>query len=121
MTTAPMFDRPRRQRPQRPLGASDPRRRVAKRQGLTPAQVDAAYAAQGGRCYLCGKPLGAAYAVDHDHVLAERHGHGADRGCPACFRGLICHRDNGWLGWGGEDPEFFRRAAAYVERRRARA
>lgn len=107
-----------RQRRQRPLGPSDPRTPTGKRQGLTPFEVSQLYAAQEGRCALCRRLLGDQFAVDHDHLLAQAHGHAPERGCRACCRGLVCNRDNAWLGWGGEDPEFFRRAAAYVERRR---
>ncbi len=113
--TAPI--RPR-QRPQRPLSALDPRQPTAKRQGLSRVQIDAAIAAQNGLCAVGGEPLGSSYAVDHDHRLALRHGHAAERGCSACFRGIVCHAHNGALGMFGDDPAILRRAADYLERRR---
>lgn len=94
--------------------------RVARgRQGLTPAEIEAAIVRQEGKCILCLKPLGVHFAVDHDHVLAEQHGHDPKTGCRRCFRGIICHRDNSLLGWGHDDPVFFRRVAAYIELARA--
>lgn len=78
----------------------------------------AAIVAQGGRCAIGGEPLGALVAVDHDHELARLHGHAAERGCPACFRGVVCNGHNAALGAFDDDPALLRRAADYVERRR---
>ena len=113
-----MNDSGTRQRRQRPLGAADPRRPTAKRQGLTPLQVVAMVRGQGGLCAVGGEPLGSAYAVDHDHALASRHGHAPERGCPRCFRGIVCNGHNAALGAFGDDPSLLRRAADYLERMR---
>jgi len=107
-----------RQRRQRPLGPSDPRRSRDKRQGLSPEAIRAALAVQGGLCALGGEPLGALFAVDHDHDLAARHGHDPRRGCPACFRGVVCIAHNSAIGAFRDDPAALRRAADYLERRR---
>lgn len=85
------------------------------RQGLTPDEINAAIAAQGGLCILCRRPLGPHFAVDHDHELAKTHGHLERVGCKRCFRGVLDHRCNSLLGWGREDPAFFERAAAYIK------
>ena len=106
------------QRRQRPLGVNDPRKPTAKRQGLTQAQVAAAIVAQGGLCAIGGEPLGAQVAVDHDHELARLHRHNPARGCPRCFRGVVCTAHNTALGLLGDDPGLLRRAADYIERRR---
>ena len=109
-----------RQRPQRPIGNRDPRAPTAKRQGLSRLQVEAMRERQGNRCALCGRLLAANFAVDHDHQLAELHGHNPERGCPRCTRGLLCHDCNGWLrGW-RDDAGFLMRAAKYAASRRVR-
>lgn len=111
---------PPRQRRQRPLGPSDPRTRNGKRQGLTPAEVDWLFDRQGGTCAVGGEPLNPeTMVVDHDHLLARAHGHDERVGCPRCVRGLCCPKHNAWLGWGGEDPAIFQRAAVYVAWRRS--
>lgn len=107
-----------RQRRQRPLGPDDPRTPTGKRQGLTRLQVEQVKAAQQGACALCRRPLGDQFSVDHDHVLAEVHGHNPNVGCPRCFRGLLCLGCNNFLSGFRDDPDFLRRAAAYSERRR---
>jgi hypothetical protein len=106
------------QRRQRPLGPSDPRQSRVKRQGLSPEAIRAALAAQGGRCALGGEVLGSLFVVDHDHALALRHGHDPRRGCPSCFRAVICFTHNSGLGAFNDDPALLRRAADYLERRR---
>jgi hypothetical protein len=107
-----------RQRRQLALGPSDPRRSRDKRQGLSPEAVRAAMQAQGGLCAICARPLGALFTVDHDHFLAERHGHDPRRGCPSCFRGILHTPCNTALGAFNDDPIVLRRAADYIERRR---
>ena len=107
-----------RQRPQRSLGPNDYRTPVGKRQGLTRVQVEMFAEAQGRKCALCERPLGDDFAVDHDHELAKLHGHGVDRGCPLCFRGLLCRSCNTALGVFREDPRLLHKAASYVVFRR---
>lgn len=92
--------------------------------GLTPEMVEAIEREQGGRC-PCGADLETAtVSTDHDHTLAETHGHARDRGCPACVRGRLCSSCNrqivGHLSWGGRrsSPEVaaaLRALAAYLD------
>lgn len=107
-----------RQRAQRPLGSGDSRQPGGKRQGLSPVEVAQLHAAQEGLCALCKRPLGDDFVVDHDHLLAARHGHNPEVGCRYCVRGLVCPGDNNWLAGFRDDPEFLRSAAEYAERRR---
>lgn len=74
--------------------------------------------AQHSLCALCLRPLGEKFAVDHDHVLAEAHGHPATTGCERCVRGLTCLGCNFWLSSFRGEPEFLMRAAQYAGRRR---
>ena len=75
-------------------------------------------ARQDGRCALCRRPLGATFAVDHDHLLAAQHGHRPDVGCRRCVRGVVHHRCNAAIAAFHDDPELLLAAAAYVVRLR---
>lgn len=59
---------------------------------------------QGGKCFICQRATGATrrLAVDHDHASGY-------------VRGLLCKPCNRMLGLARDDPEFFRRAIAYLE------
>lgn len=82
---------------QRILGPTDPRSPVRRRaHGLTPAELDALKARQGGRCAICLRPS-RRLQVDHDH----RHCPGRE-GCRQCVRGLLCGRCNSAVGWLGD-------------------
>jgi hypothetical protein len=74
------------------LAASE--RRVTKTYGLSPAQYNALYEAQGGRCYICRIARGVVrrLAVDHDHTVCSDHA--PETGCPRCVRALLCKRCN---------------------------
>lgn len=55
---------------------------IEKTYGLTPAEYEALFAAQGGRCAICrARPKSKRLAVDHDHKTGE-------------VRGLLCSRCN---------------------------
>jgi Recombination endonuclease VII len=108
------LNRPR-QRPQRPLGVTDPRQPTAKRQGLGRLQIAAAIAAQSGRCAAGGEPLGSEYGVDHCHVCARLHGHTVTTGCARCYRGIVCARHNSALAGFGDAAAGLRRALEYLE------
>ena len=84
------------------------------RQGLTEAQVAHQLEVQGYACMICTKPLGLEWAADHDHALAETHGHDPRRGCSRCFRALLCKACNLMLGWSRDDPEVLERGADYL-------
>jgi len=96
-----------------PRGKPGPRAPHGARQGLTSEQVAARYASQGGRCQVCGDPM-QLYFADHDHSLAAEHGHAPERGCPRCFRALLCPRCNTVVGLAADDPTLLDRAAAYL-------
>lgn len=59
------------------------------------------------RCWICRKrdPLKRALAIDHCHRSGR-------------VRGLLCTRCNQVLGRMGDDPDLFRRSAAYLEKAR---
>lgn len=74
------------------------KRSKLKRYGMTTAQYDAMFLAQGGACAICGatempvdsrtkKPYD--LAVDHDHVTGKVRA----LLCPLCNNGLGCFRD----------------------------
>ncbi len=80
----------------------------ARRYGLTPAEIDAMLASQGGRCAVCGtdKPTRRGWFLDHDHsfALTDRRGH----------RGIVCMPCNSILGLAKDDPEVLDAAARYI-------
>lgn len=92
-----MFGRTAPRPRQRILGPSDSRAPIRRRaHGLTPAEVDALFAAQRGLCAVCGR-AGQRLQVDHDH----RHCAGST-GCRHCVRGGLCNRCNSALGLLGD-------------------
>lgn len=58
-----------------------------RRRGLTVAEFDAIFEAQGGKCAICRKTDNGKkeFAVDHDHSCCPRRG-----ACKKCVRGLLC-------------------------------
>lgn len=69
------------------------------------------WAAQEGRCYLCGDALVPGREdVDHDHACCRKN-----RSCRICRRGLAHHRCNVMIGWAQDDPERLRRMADALE------
>lgn len=81
-------------------------RRVAVVYGLEPGEYQILLAAQDGRCPVCLRATGRSkrLSVDHDHRLTGRDS----------VRGLICSTCNKMLGHARDDPDFFRRAIAYL-------
>lgn len=80
------------------------RTKQAQIYGVTPEQLHALYAAQHGRCALCGNPPGRKpLAVDHCH----KTGHVRAFLCSLCNKGIGCLRD---------DPDLCARAAEYLRR-----
>jgi len=58
-------------------------------------------------CELCGKDKGdKSLHLDHDHSTGA-------------FRGWLCGKCNRGIGWLNDDPELMRKAALYVETRKA--
>jgi hypothetical protein len=82
------------------------------RYGLSEADYNALYEAQGGRCAICEDPVAnlldhegdgrTATALDHDHTTGA-------------VRGILCPNCNTGLGGFRDDPERLRAAMAYLE------
>lgn len=74
--------------------------------GVTPDLLVTMFAAQGGRCAICGTDefngRGNRPHLDHDHTTGK-------------IRGLLCHSCNTGMGALGDSPEILREAAAYLE------
>ena len=85
-------------------------KRNLKAYNLTPADFNAMWDCQGGRCAICQyvmKPRGRtkdAAAVDHNHETGE-------------VRGLLCRGCNHGIGNLKDDPEVLRRAINYLEQK----
>jgi hypothetical protein len=75
--------------------------------GITIAEYEAIYQAQGGACYICRVARGTArrLSVDHDHKL------GSGR---TAVRGLLCRKCNDILGFYRDNPDAFTRAISYL-------
>lgn len=81
---------------------------LKKKYGLTAAEVDAMFAAQGSCCLICKGTESRGngrFHVDHDHVTGK-------------VRGLLCKACNTTLGHMNESPDLLRAAADYLERTR---
>lgn len=63
---------------------------------------------QMGVCASCDRPFEGLLVFDHDHSCCKR-------GCPVCFRGLLCPDCNSAEGLLGGDPARIRALADYVE------
>lgn len=73
-----------------PAGPTD---KTLKAHGITRAEWQALYAAQGGRCAVTGKPPGPrGLVIDHDHRLAAKQGRRAS------VRGLVNSWSNRLIG-----------------------
>lgn len=78
--------------------------RLRRIYGITAETYWQIYGFQGGTCYICQYAKGKTKRlfVDHDHQTGE-------------VRGLLCNRCNRMLGFARDDPEYFFRAARYLE------
>lgn len=76
---------------------------ILRTYGLTKAQYNELYEAQGGSCYICQRATGKSkkLSVDHDHKTGY-------------VRGLLCATCNKMLGHARDDNEMFKRAAFYL-------
>lgn len=66
--------------------------RIEKVYGLTPAEYDALFKLQGGRCYICRRQTKKRLAVDHNHETGVVRGllcADSDRGCNHAILGNI--------------------------------
>ena len=77
---------------------------LTKLYGITEAEWDAMFDAQGGCCKICNthqSNLKKTLHVDHDHKTGR-------------IRGLLCQKCNHGIGLFSDDPENLRRAAEYL-------
>lgn len=80
------------------------RRALRERYGITPEQRDEMREAQGGLCAICQRTSkDGKLVIDHCHTSGK-------------IRGLLCHNCNLTLGKFQDNPDWFRQAAAYVEK-----
>jgi hypothetical protein len=85
--------------------------RMRARHGMSPGDWATMYAAQDGRCYLCGDELTEDTAViEHDHRCCPRN-----YSCRICRRGLACGGCNVAIGRAQDDPARLRRIADALE------
>lgn len=84
---------------------SDRKSYLKRKYGMTLAEYERMFEAQGGVCAICdeARPEERALHVDHDHETGV-------------IRGLLCFRCNNALGDLREEYELFRRAADYLDR-----
>ncbi len=74
--------------------------------GITIADYDVAFSAQGGVCAICGRPPDLTHRskhlhVDHDHTSKQ-------------FRGLLCHHCNHGIGKFMDSPQLLQKAINYL-------
>jgi hypothetical protein len=110
---------------QRPLWPEDSRYPThARRHGLSHEQIENLLRVQqAGKCASCHDQLadtGIRADVDHDHVLAERHGHDPTVGCSLCVNAILCRPCNSMLAFARDNPEHLRAGAIYLEKVQAR-
>ena len=76
---------------------------LMRKYGMTIEQYDGMLEAQGGGCFICGRPPreDISLHVDHDHSTGN-------------VRGILCFCCNNALADFGEDPEILRKAASYL-------
>lgn len=79
--------------------------------GLTAAEYDAMFEAQGRVCAICGTDdPGRSFCIDHDHSCCP-----GDKSCGKCIRGIICDPCNTGLGRFRDSADLLRKAADYLE------
>lgn len=83
--------------------------------GLTQAQFDARFEAQGRKCAICPRtePAGhgtGGWHVDHDHACCTAR----KRSCGKCIRGILCSNCNLMIGNGQDDPAILQAGAIYL-------
>lgn len=85
---------------------------VQNQYGLPEGDYDKLVEFQEGKCAICERATGRTkyLSTDHDHKCCD-----GPKSCGECVRGALCSPCNKLLGHGRDDPEFFRRAARYLE------
>jgi hypothetical protein len=82
---------------------------------MTPEDWARMFAAQAGRCYLCGCELdtsGASRSGPTSPHLDHVHDHcGPKKTCAICRRGIACAPCNLIVGWAKDDPDLLVRIA----------
>jgi hypothetical protein len=78
-------------------------RKIKERFGITRAEWEAIFHAQGGRCAICATiDPGSHWCTDHCHQDGK-------------IRGILCHKCNLGIGHLNDDPTIIRNALAYLE------
>ena len=81
--------------------AKERERHLVKKYGITEADYKRMFAAQKGKCAVCGKTQERAFDVDHCHNSGV-------------VRGLLCTSCNRMIGHAGDDASRLVRGAAYL-------
>lgn len=93
----------------------DRARQTAYRHNISPDEMTALLAQQGGTCAVCGTESAGtksgAWHVDHDHTCCPGR-----TTCGECIRGLLCNRCNVMLGMALDNPETLAAAITYLSR-----
>jgi Recombination endonuclease VII len=108
-------EKTRANRNARARGEVNVRKRLRDTHGMTPEDWARMYAAQGGRCCYCERPLpedGKQVHIDHDHTCTC----GPSRTCQHCRRGLACQNCNFVVGNANDDPNRLEVIAANLRR-----
>lgn len=83
------------------------------RYGMSRAEFDAMFEAQGGRCAICRTDSPGSkhhWCVDHDHRCCPTRG----QSCGKCIRGILCTACNKAIGLLGDDVNTLRSAITYL-------
>lgn len=92
------------------VAASDRRRSLIAKFGITPEQYDELLQRQNGVCAICDEAPGKRrFAVDHDHSCCP-----TQKTCGLCIRGLLCSNCNTALGLLKEDRDRILKMIKYV-------
>lgn len=75
--------------------------RIKKLYGITEAEYQDMYQAQGGMCQICTNEVEGRLHIDHNHDTGE-------------VRGLLCGSCNRGIGLFSDQPELLRKAADYL-------
>jgi hypothetical protein len=82
------------------------------RHGITEAEYEAVWEAQGRACRICHRTESPKWTIDHDHACCP-----GEYGCRECFRGILCLLCNTGIAMFSDDPDVMRSAAEYAEAR----